>query len=185
MAEISSIKPVDHFAYMRYALSLAKKAPPKPTNFCVGAVLVDEAANAIVSTGYTMELPGNTHAEQCCLAKMERSQTKRSKPEISEAEESEPPKTGAAVQRLVLYTTMEPCNKRASGNMPCTETILKSKVNGTGGIEVVYVGVTEPEKFVGENVGRARLEEAGIEYIQVPGLEDEILAVATAGHKES
>ena len=169
MAERSSIVPVDHLAHMRYALSLAKKAPPKSTNFCVGAVLVDEAANEILSTGYTMELPGNTHAEQCCLAKVEKSETiKRGLP-----------KTGAAVQKLVLYTTMEPCNKRASGNVPCTETIVK-----TGGIKVVYVGVKEPEKFVGENIGRAKLEEVGIEYVHVPGLEAEILEVATAGHEK-
>lgn len=164
MTETSSIAPVDHLAYMRYALSLAKKAPQKPTNFCVGAILVDEVANAILSTGYTMELPGNTHAEQCCLAKMET---------------SELPESGAAAQKLVLYTTMEPCNKRASGNVPCTDTILK-----TGGIKVVYVGVKEPEKFVGGNVGRAKLEEAGVEYVHVPGLEAEILEVATAGHEK-
>ena len=167
MTNLSSIAPGDHLAYMRYALSLAKKAPPKPTNFCVGAVLVDESTNTILSTGHTMELPGNTHAEQCCLAKRE----KDGLPETGGA---------AASAKLVLYTTMEPCNKRASGNMPCTETILKN-----GGIKVVYVGVKEPEKFVGENVGRAKLEEAGIEYVHVPGLEDEILEVATAGHKES
>lgn len=163
--EISSIAPFDHSAYMRCALSLAQKAPPKPTNFCVGAVLVDEAENAILSTGYTMELPGNTHAEQCCLAKMEN---------------SGPPETGTPAEKLVLYTTMEPCNKRASGNTPCTETILKS-----GGIKVVYVGVKEPEKFVGANVGRAKLEEAGVEYVHVPGLEAEILRVATAGHEKA
>lgn len=170
MAEPSSIAPVDHLAYMRYALSLAKKAPRKATNFCVGAVLVDEAANKILSTGYTMELPGNTHAEQCCLAKAE----------MVQPQESAPPETGGAAQKLVLYTTMEPCNKRASGNRPCTETILER-----GGIRVVYVGAKEPEKFVGENIGRAKLEEAGIEYVHVPGLEAEILGVATAGHEES
>lgn len=165
MLEPSSIAPADHLAYMRYALSFAKKAPPKPTNFCVGAVLVDEAANAILSTGYTMELPGNTHAEQCCLTK---------------AENNELPETRAATQKLVLYTTMEPCNKRASGNMPCTETILNY-----GRIKVVYVGVKEPEKFVGENVGRAKLEEAGIQYVHVAGIEAEILEVATAGHEKA
>ena len=158
MLNSSSIPPSDHLSYMRHALALAEKAPPKPTNYRVGAVLVDEVANAVLSTGYTMELPGNTHAEQCCLANMENSGL---------------PKTG----KLVLYTTMEPCNKRASGNLPCTETILQY-----GRIEVVYVGVKEPEKFVGENVGRAKLEAAGIEYVHVPGLEGEILQVATAGH---
>ena len=158
-----SFAPSDHLAYMRHALSLAKKAPPRPTNFRVGAILLDEATNTILSTGYTLELPGNTHAEQCCLAKT--SNTTREKSEA----------------KLVLYTTMEPCNQRASGNTPCTETIL-----GYGGaIKVVYVGVREPEKFVGENVGRAKLEEAGVAYVHVPGLEVEILEVATAGHEKT
>ena len=110
-----------------------------------------------------MELPGNTHAEQCCLAKMNEKGIR---------------KTGAA-QKLVLYTTMEPCNKRASGNVPCTDTILNH-----GGIQVVYVGVKEPEKFVGANAGRTKLEEAGIKYVHVPGLEAEILEVSTAGHEK-
>lgn len=154
-----SIAPADHVAYMRHALTLAKQAPARPTNFRVGAILVDEAADTILSTGYTMELPGNTHAEQCCLAKADRSEQG---------------------QKLVLYTTMEPCNKRASGNIPCTETILNYGV-----IKIVYVGVREPEKFVGENVGRAKLEEAGVGYVHVAGLEAEILEVATAGHEKS
>ena len=162
-----SIPPSDHIAYMRHALSLAKNAPPRPTNFRVGAILVDEATNTILSTGYTLELPGNTHAEQCCLAKADK--ITRGKGE-------------AATQKLVLYTTMEPCNKRASGNPPCTETILKYY---GGAIKVVYVGVREPEKFVGEKVGRAKLEEAGVGYVHVPGLEAEILEVATAGHEKT
>lgn len=164
----------DHQSYMRFALSFAEQAPPKNTNFCVGAVLVDEVTNQVLSTGYTMELPGNTHAEQCCLAKYEdelKSQENRGD-------------SRQASQKLVLYTTMEPCNKRASGNVPCTETILRKNKSANGGIKVVYVGVKEPEKFVGENAGRAKLEAAGIDYVHVPGLEDEILAVATAGHEK-
>ena len=45
------IAPQDHRAYMRYALSLAKQALPKPTNFRVGAVLVEQVSNLILSTG--------------------------------------------------------------------------------------------------------------------------------------
>ncbi|KAK4690136.1 hypothetical protein P7C71_g6587, partial [Lecanoromycetidae sp. Uapishka_2] len=172
MADTPSTDPNNHQNYMQIALSLAKKAPPKPTNFCVGAVLVDEATNQIVSTGYTMELPGNTHAEQCCLLKHEE-QLKSQKGEGG---------FNVASEKLVLYTTMEPCNKRASGNITCTETILKSRNIANGRITTVYVGVKEPEKFVGENTGRAKLEEVGIGYVHVPGLEQEILAVATAGH---
>ncbi|GAB1191061.1 hypothetical protein APSETT444_000230 [Aspergillus pseudonomiae] len=64
-----------HIKYLRECLSLAEKSPPRPTNFRVGAILVSRKEgdyktedDRIVSTGYTMELAGNTHAEQCCLS---------------------------------------------------------------------------------------------------------------------
>jgi pyrimidine deaminase RibD-like protein len=82
----------------------------------------------------------------------------------------------------VLYTTMEPCGKRLSGNLPCVERILRTHGEGRMGIKTVYIGVKEPDTFVGENVGIARLEEAGIRCVQVPGLEREILEVASVGH---
>lgn len=159
----NDIAPGDHLAYMRYALKLARKSPPKPTNFCVGAVLVDGINNTILSDGYTLELPGNTHAEQCALDKFY-------------GANSELP------ENTVLYTTMEPCNFRASGNTPCVERILQTWATGKPGIMTVYCGVHEPEKFVGENKGRTRLEEAGIKCVYVEGLEKDILEVATAGH---
>lgn len=81
-------------------------------------------------------------------------------------------------KNTVLYTTVEPCAKRLSGNRPCVERILRL----ANKIQVVYVGVKEPETFVGENEGRARLEEAGIKVVLVEGLEEEILEIATAGH---
>jgi len=55
---------------------------------------------------------------------------------------------------------------------------------GHKGIQTVYIGVKEPEKFVGENKGRRKLEDAGIEVVHIQGLEDDILKVATAGHEQ-
>lgn len=168
--------PLTHQEYMRLALDEARKSPPKPTNFCVGAVLVSPSApEPILATGYTLELPGNTHAEQCCLGKLAQSMN------ISEDQ------VGSIMpDDTVLYTTMEPCNFRLSGNLPCTERVLLTRhSNNNKGIQKVYIGVKEPEKFVGENHGRRKLEEAGIEVIHVPGLEDDILKVATAGHEQN
>ena len=156
---------------MNQSLEMARQSPPKPTNFRVGAILVDEASNRILATGYTLELPGNTHAEQCCLLKYAASQNV----EEEQVADALPPDT-------VIYTTMEPCNKRSIGNVPCVERILATQKGVNGGIKTVYLGVTEPEKFVGENVGRTRLEAAGVVCIHVPGLENEILKVAMAGH---
>jgi len=79
----------------------------------------------------------------------------------------------------VLYTTMEPCVKRLSGNKSCTQRILEAK-----NIKKVFVGVTEPEKFVNENNARKILEDSGIAYEHIPGMEKEILEVATAGHEK-
>lgn len=157
----------DHAGYMRYAMSLARKSPPKPTNYRVGAVLLDARTNTIIATGYTLECEGNTHAEQSCLIK------------LSEQYQVPEDRLGDALpQNTVLYTTVEPCSKRLSGNLPCVERILRLR----NAIKTVYVGVLEPEKFVGENTGRRALEDAGIRVVLVQGMETEILEVATAGH---
>lgn len=164
---MADIKPNDHRAYMEYALSLARKSPPKPTNFCVGAVLIDQATNTILADGYTLELEGNTHAEQCCLLKLAQQHG------VPEAQLKD-----VLPRSLALYTTVEPCSERLSGNLPCAERILRL----AGTIEVVYVGVMEPKNFVQENTGRGRLERAGVRFEHVGGLEEEILRVAKAGH---
>ncbi|KAK3073485.1 hypothetical protein LTR53_004919 [Teratosphaeriaceae sp. CCFEE 6253] len=159
-------------SFMRIALDEARKSPPKPTNFCVGACLV--APNgALLATGYTLECEGNTHAEQSCFIKLAR---ERGCTEETLGEH--------LAKGTVLYTTMEPCNKRSVGNMSCVDRILRLKEGsaGRGGVSTVYVGVSEPETFVGVNAGRRRLEAAGIRVEHVPGFEDEILRVATAGH---
>jgi len=82
-------------------------------------------------------------------------------------------------KNTVLYTTIEPCDKRLSGNRTCVERILRLN----GAIKLVYVGIKEPEIFVGENVGRKRLEDAGVEVTIVEGMQDRILKVSTAGHE--
>ena len=130
----------DHKAYMEYALEQARLSPPAPTKFCVGAVLVDADKGEVLSTGYSMELPddntedpGKTHAEQCCFIK------------IAQKHHLPEERIGEVLPRnTVLYTTMEPCNKRLSGNKTCVERILRLN----GAIEAVYVGIREPEKFI-------------------------------------
>ncbi|KAK3711110.1 hypothetical protein LTR37_009897 [Vermiconidia calcicola] len=162
--------------YISLALTEARKSTPKPTNFCVGACLVALEDQQLLATGFTLECEGNTHAEQSCFLKLA-AQYNCSESEI-----------GLYLpERTVLYTTMEPCNKRSVGNLPCVERILRLKRrDGKQAIEKVFIGVSEPETFVGVNEGRRKLEEAGIEVVHVSGYEDDILKVATAGHtKES
>ena len=170
--------PYDHAAYLNYCLNLAKQAPALPTNFRVGAVIVHGPSNEILATGYTMELPGNTHAEQVCLSKLAAAFG-------CSKEDAKPDWTAVPIFResgVVLYTTVEPCVKRLSGNQSCVERIVETTIAG-GGIETVYVGVKEPETFVGKNEGQARLEKVGIRVVLVEGMEENILDVATAGHQ--
>ncbi|KFH45412.1 Bifunctional protein-like protein [Hapsidospora chrysogenum ATCC 11550] len=157
-----------HTETMRHALSLARNSPPKPTNFRVGAVIMRLADSHVSAEGYTLELPGNTHAEECCLLKLAE-QHATSEEQLAEVMDAP----------HALYTTMEPCYKRLSGKLPCVERVLRQKA----WIKTVYVGVQEPETFVGQNPGRKMLEDAGVEVVHVKGLEDEILSVATAGHR--
>lgn len=184
--EPQHIEPGDHPAYMRYALSLAEKSPPRPTNFRVGAVLVDAAAtgpeSGILADGFTLELPGNTHAEQCCLKKL------ATRNDVDEEGLSGLP-LATLPARLALYTTMEPCSFRLSGNDPCVDRVLRlagatGQNRNTQRSVTVYIGVTEPDRFVTQNSGRRTLEAAGIKVVHVPGLETEILQVATAGHEK-
>ena len=174
-----SMPVMDDIHYLRLALDCARKSPPKPTNFRVGAVLFSPSSTpSILATGYTLESPGNTHAEQTCFIKLANTHNLPG-PVIEDH-------LGPLLpEDVVLYTTMEPCNKRSAGNLTCVERILKLR-RSDGGVAIrrVVCGVSEPEKFVGENVGRKRLEEAGIEVVHVPGLEEEILEVATAGHEK-
>jgi pyrimidine deaminase RibD-like protein len=165
---------IDHKALMREALEEAKKSPPKPSNYCVGALLVNDDNGEVLARGYTLELEGNTHAEQCCLVKFAQAFG------VSEEHVGEvlPPNSA-------IYTTMEPCNFRLSGNLSCVDRILRAKSkDGKLVVKKVYLGVKEPEKFVGENQGRAKLEEHGVECVHVSGMEEMILRVATAGHEK-
>ena len=140
--------------YLELALEEAKKCEGTETAFSVGALLVKDGE--ILSTGYSRELPGNTHAEQCALEKYYEKTGTREVPEGT-----------------VIYTTMEPCSERLSGNLPCTDRILDTN------IQTVFVGVLEPDTLVANNVGKKKLTDAGVHYIHIPGYEEACLAAAT------
>ncbi len=145
--------------FMELALEQAKKCAPTKTAFSVGAVLV--LNGNILSSGYSRELPGNTHAEECALEKYF----------TKTGERKVPPGT-------VIYTTMEPCSERLSGNLPCTNRILDTN------IITCFVGVVEPDTFIKNNIGLQRLQNKGIHYIKIPGYEKECLETARKGHDD-
>lgn len=146
----------EHLPYMKLALEEARKAPDLPGAFAVGAVLAHNGE--VLATGYTRELEGNTHAEQNALAKYGR----------------------RLPEGTVLYTTMEPCTERLSGNIPCCDRVLANPQ-----IRSVFVGVMEPSTFIATNTSRTKIEKAGLAYLQIPGIAEEALAIARKGHTSS
>jgi len=109
---------------MEYAVEQARNSSPSPRN-CIGAVLVDAAGNEILSTGYSMELPGymdgdggNTHAEQCCLIKIAK---QHGLPVVH----PEDYLASVLSPDTVLYTTMEPCNERFGRHTTCATRIFE------------------------------------------------------------
>lgn len=134
----------DDERFMRLAITEAHKSVPSENAFCVGCVVVRDGE--VLSSGFSRELPGNTHAEQVALLKLE-----------FDAE-------GATV-----YTTMEPCSVRVSGNTPCVQSCLRARVAR------VVVGVMEPKNFV-VCEGVRLLHEGGVQVELLQGLEQECLA---------
>lgn len=201
--DIDPTSPSTHLTFLRQALELSKSSPPKPTNFRVGAIIVSyplptqtvpHPTPSVLSTGYTLELPGNTHAEQCALANL------ASAHDVSEAELHT---LLSPELNVTLYTTLEPCGKRLSGNLPCVQRIINTRkpisssdetpssatgttttTTSTSGIQRVIFGAKEPGTFVQDSASCRMLDEAGVPWEYVPGLEREILQVAMAGHEK-
>ena len=128
----------------------------------------------ILATGYSRELPGNTHAEANALLK---SQMLSAKEISSLLSTKDPIEYNSLLQYTDVYTTLEPCSIRASGLRPCVDVLVESK------IKRCMIGVSEPDDFV-KCEGAQKLKEAGIEVIWLDGLQDECLAVARRGHQE-
>jgi pyrimidine deaminase RibD-like protein len=197
-----------HLLYMRKALDEARKCTHVPTAFCVGCIIVIPADGTevlrtehessitgasftlplsirskglVLATGYSRELPGNTHAEANALHKahqLESLPSTLSVPLLSsgaEAEDNALPLTGHGISDLLaqssIYTTLEPCSVRTSGLAPCANAILDAR------IKKCYIGAPEPPDFV-TCEGAKILRDAGVEVIWVKGLEEECLSVA-------
>ncbi|KAJ9059604.1 hypothetical protein DSO57_1000563 [Entomophthora muscae] len=136
----------DDVKYMRLAVEQAKKCKPASGAYSVGAVLVKDGE--IISAGYSRELEGNTHAEECALIKL-------ASPKCA---------VGAT-----LYTTMEPCSTRLSGKKSCTDRVLENKISN------VIIGIKEPPNFV-KCIGADTLSESGIHVSYLSELDAECRA---------
>lgn len=130
---------MDDRAWLALATELAALAPPSRTAFSVGAVIVGPDGVEL-SRGYSREEDPHDHAEEVALRR-----------------------APADLRDATIYTSLEPCAKRASRPRTCTDLIL-----ATGITKVVYAW-REPPRFV-DHPGTERLEAAGLTVVQIPDL---------------
>ncbi|WP_198587074.1 deaminase [Glycomyces xiaoerkulensis] len=118
--------------WMERALEQAERCPPSATAFSVGAVIV-VGGRAVAEGRSRAEQPAD-HAEEVALRR-----------------------AAAPVAGATVYSTMEPCGRRASRPEPCARLLIEARV-----ARVVYA-LAEPDRFVGDPGGARMLREAGIE----------------------
>lgn len=166
-----------HLGFMKIALNEANKCIPTPTAFCVGCVIVVPVRSAtgveekiILSTGYSRELDGNTHAEANALVKardLTPAELGKFFPEGIPSDGG----VGSLLKEADVYTTLEPCSIRTSGLPACADALVGAKVRRC------YIGVAEPDDFV-ICEGADKMKKSGVEVVWLKGLERECLDTA-------
>jgi diaminohydroxyphosphoribosylaminopyrimidine deaminase/5-amino-6-(5-phosphoribosylamino)uracil reductase len=125
------------------AVAEARRSPPSDSAYSVGALVVD-AAGRELARGHSRETDPYDHAEEVALARLAR---------------RTPPATGP----LTLYSSLEPCTRRRSRPVACTELVVAA------GIARVVIAVREPDLFA-DCDGVETLAAAGIEVVELAEL---------------
>ena len=133
---------LDDRHWLEQAIDLSRSCPPSTTAFSVGAIIVSPTGE-ILATGYSRETDPHDHAEEVALTKLS----------------SDDPR----LRHATIYTSLEPCSKRASRPRTCTELILAA------GIPRVVLAWREPSIFV-DCEGVEVLEAADTEVLELPDL---------------
>ncbi|MEI5526743.1 dihydrofolate reductase family protein [Streptomyces brasiliscabiei] len=132
--------------WLALACELAAACPPSRTAFSVGAVVV-AADGTELARGHSREGDDPVvHAEEAALAKID--------------------PTDPRLASATVYSSLEPCARRASRPAPCARLVLDA------GIRRVVTAWREPDTFVaGAAVGNAVLAAEGAVVVVVPGYE--------------
>jgi pyrimidine deaminase RibD-like protein len=158
---------------MRQCITLAYKCKSAPTAYNVGAVLVCTTNDQpqVLTTGFSRELLGNTHAEECCLLKLDKQMgySKESRG-VTLLEYAKQQLSLHESAEFTMYTSMEPCSLRTSGKKSCSSWLQEV------GVHRVVVGAMEPDLFVDECQGVVDLKAKGIQVHVMHGLEYACLA---------
>ncbi|RMB79570.1 dihydrofolate reductase family protein [Streptomyces shenzhenensis] len=128
--------------WLRIACELAVRCPPSRTAFSVGAVVV-AADGTELARGFSREAGDPVvHAEEAALAKIDPAD----------------PRLAAAT----VYSSLEPCARRASRPAPCARLILDA------GVRRVVTAWREPDTFVAGADGSGLLTAAGADVVVLP-----------------
>ncbi|MFD4260004.1 dihydrofolate reductase family protein [Streptomyces sp. NPDC058534] len=138
------VSPADRH-WLALACELAELCPPSRTAFSVGAVVV-AADGSELARGHSREAGDPVvHAEEAALAKIDR---------------ADPRLAGATV-----YSSLEPCARRASRPAPCARLILDA------GVRRVVTAWREPDTFVPGADGGGVLAAGGAVVVVLPEYE--------------
>ncbi len=125
--------------WLSLACELAARCPPSSTAFSVGAVIV-AADGTELARGHSREGDDPVvHAEEAALAK-----TDAGDPRLASA---------------TVYSSLEPCARRASRPVPCAGLILQA------GVRRVVTAWREPDTFVAGADGSGLLAGAGVDVV--------------------
>lgn len=140
--------------WLEAACELAAQCPPSRTAFSVGAVIVAADGTELARAHSREGGDPVVHAEEAALAKLD---------------PAAPRLAGATV-----YSSLEPCARRASRPAPCTRLIIEA------GVRRVVTAWREPDTFVASAAGSALLSAEGVDVVLLPEYED--LAKAPNAH---
>jgi pyrimidine deaminase RibD-like protein len=140
---------LDDHHWLQHAIDLSRSCPPSSTAFSVGAVIVNSDGE-VLATGYSRETDPHDHAEEIALTKI--------------------PTADPRLRQATIYTSLEPCSKRASRPRTCTELILAA------GVARVVLAWREPMIFV-DCEGAELLSAAGVEVVELPELASEVKSI--------
>ena len=129
--------------WLALAVEESRLCPPSDTAYSVGAIIV-AADGTELARGHSREDDPSVHAEEAALAKLD---------------PDHPQLPGAT-----LYSTLEPCSRRASRPVPCAQLIRASALRR------VVVAWREPGLFVADCEGVELLEQAGLTVLECPEL---------------
>ncbi|MEU5942290.1 deaminase [Micromonospora sp. NPDC047548] len=132
--------------WLRDAIDLSRRCPPKATAYAVGAIVVG-GDGAELARGYSRETDPHGHAEESALGKLQGA--------------------GIDLSAATIYSSLEPCSVRSHRSPTCTQLILAA------GIRRVVLAMREPPNFV-DCQGVEVLEAAGVEVVEMPDLADQV-----------